>query len=480
EGSNGVGAELAASPRRQVAGPSRARDPPSMVVQGDFRKVSGISTEIFRQIETVENDHDASTAAALEAVERRGEMVVRLLDPRTLSKGAYDQAKRFLALQTGRLRALLPGARARPARPFPRKAGAAPEALRTPSLSAVFAVAEYPRPVFCVATAADAEALSPASLDNSGGWAGRRESGPVTCGGDVTACDEARFIVGTLAVWRVLVAFPVPSPCCDASDIDSSTTARFVNHLRARTEGRRRRRFSKPRARRTEAAAARWFCPSEGNGEDFCALRALRHMEGLRPGAPPRTLRARARDEFALRVQAYDSDRVFNATPENRSRRVLGTGSALALLGMPSQGPVTGVAPSWGPRRVRPGPQVGGAIRSDTKLFPRRDDYELAASGRLPRPPASGSASGRFRAYGRRAMGPPSARHCDSRLLNQRPPPLFDRREQRDGPPTETLTADLAGRRLVTVRWRSACRDILSFTGRLRPRCPPFMGCAAA
>ncbi|XP_042866805.1 rho GTPase-activating protein 100F-like isoform X6 [Penaeus japonicus] len=99
EGSNGVGAELAASPRRQVAGPSRARDPPSMVVQGDFRKVSGISTEIFRQIETVENDHDASTAAALDAVERRGEMVVRLLDPRTLSKAAYDQAKRFLALQ---------------------------------------------------------------------------------------------------------------------------------------------------------------------------------------------------------------------------------------------------------------------------------------------------------------------------------------------------------------------------------------------
>ncbi|XP_063873665.1 rho GTPase-activating protein 100F-like isoform X6 [Scylla paramamosain] len=99
EGSNGVGAELAASPRRQVAGPSRGRDPPSMVVQGDFRKVSGISTEIFRQIETVENDHDASTAAALDVVERRGEMVVRLLDPRTLSRSAYEQAKRFLAAQ---------------------------------------------------------------------------------------------------------------------------------------------------------------------------------------------------------------------------------------------------------------------------------------------------------------------------------------------------------------------------------------------
>ncbi|XP_068247813.1 rho GTPase-activating protein 100F isoform X2 [Palaemon carinicauda] len=99
EGSNGVGAEIAASPRRQVAGPSRGREPPSMVVQGDFRKVSGISTEIFRQIETVENDHDASTAAALDAVERRGEMVVRLLDPRALSRPAYEQAKRFLVAQ---------------------------------------------------------------------------------------------------------------------------------------------------------------------------------------------------------------------------------------------------------------------------------------------------------------------------------------------------------------------------------------------
>lgn len=29
-------------------------------------QVSGISSEIFKQIETVENDHDASTAAALE------------------------------------------------------------------------------------------------------------------------------------------------------------------------------------------------------------------------------------------------------------------------------------------------------------------------------------------------------------------------------------------------------------------------------
>ncbi|PNF17707.1 Rho GTPase-activating protein 100F, partial [Cryptotermes secundus] len=61
--------------------------------------VSGISTEIFRQIETVENDHDATTAAALEAVERRGEMVVRLLDPRHMGRAASEAAKRFLAMQ---------------------------------------------------------------------------------------------------------------------------------------------------------------------------------------------------------------------------------------------------------------------------------------------------------------------------------------------------------------------------------------------
>ena len=88
-----------------------------MVVQSDFRKVSvacillrlllddlmeqvsGISTEIFRQIETVENDHDATTAAALEAVERRGEMLVRVLDPRNMGRAASEAARSFLAVQ---------------------------------------------------------------------------------------------------------------------------------------------------------------------------------------------------------------------------------------------------------------------------------------------------------------------------------------------------------------------------------------------
>jgi len=62
-------------------------------------QVSGISTEIFRQIETVENDHDATTAAALEAVDRRGEMVVRMLDARHMGRAAQEAVKRFLMLQ---------------------------------------------------------------------------------------------------------------------------------------------------------------------------------------------------------------------------------------------------------------------------------------------------------------------------------------------------------------------------------------------
>ncbi|KAL1377056.1 hypothetical protein pipiens_016518 [Culex pipiens pipiens] len=71
------------------------KDP--VLLQGDFRKVSGISSEIFRQIEAVENDHDPSTAAALEAVERRGEMIVRILEPRCMgSRQAVEAGQKFL------------------------------------------------------------------------------------------------------------------------------------------------------------------------------------------------------------------------------------------------------------------------------------------------------------------------------------------------------------------------------------------------
>lgn len=70
-----------------------------------FLKVSGISTEIFRQIETVENDHhDATTAAALEAVERRGEMLVRVLDPRQMGRNASEAARSFLTVQVSSIK----------------------------------------------------------------------------------------------------------------------------------------------------------------------------------------------------------------------------------------------------------------------------------------------------------------------------------------------------------------------------------------
>ncbi|XP_076300595.1 rho GTPase activating protein at 100F isoform X4 [Lasioglossum baleicum] len=92
--------DISASPGRQApANQLRPKEPPPMVIQGDFRKVSGISTEIFKQIETVENDHDASTAAALETVERRGEMVVRVIEPRQMGRKASEAAKKFIAMQ---------------------------------------------------------------------------------------------------------------------------------------------------------------------------------------------------------------------------------------------------------------------------------------------------------------------------------------------------------------------------------------------
>ncbi|XP_055587609.1 rho GTPase-activating protein 100F isoform X2 [Uranotaenia lowii] len=76
-------------------GGGSSKDP--VLLQGDFRKVSGISSEIFRQIEAVENDHDPSTAAALEAVERRGEMIVRILEPRCMgSRQAVEAGQKFL------------------------------------------------------------------------------------------------------------------------------------------------------------------------------------------------------------------------------------------------------------------------------------------------------------------------------------------------------------------------------------------------
>lgn len=98
--------DLTASPGRAPPGPMPQNQQNSqqrqgvkepVLLQGDFRKVSGISSEIFRQIEAVENDHDPSTAAALEAVERRGEMIVRILEPRCIGgRQAVDAAQKLM------------------------------------------------------------------------------------------------------------------------------------------------------------------------------------------------------------------------------------------------------------------------------------------------------------------------------------------------------------------------------------------------
>ncbi|XP_055375732.1 rho GTPase-activating protein 100F isoform X3 [Condylostylus longicornis] len=102
--------DVTASPGRAPPGPlpnqmqhmSNQRQPSTggvkePILQGDFRKVSGISSDVFRQIEAVENDHDPNTAAALEAVERRGEMIVRILEARNIGgKHAVEAAQRLL------------------------------------------------------------------------------------------------------------------------------------------------------------------------------------------------------------------------------------------------------------------------------------------------------------------------------------------------------------------------------------------------
>ncbi|XP_059611302.1 rho GTPase-activating protein 100F [Phlebotomus argentipes] len=100
--------DLTASPGRAPPGPMPSNQGPiisqqrqgvkePVLLQGDFRKVSGISSEIFRQIEAVENDHDPSTAAALEAVERRGEMIVRILEPRCIGgRMAVEAAQKLM------------------------------------------------------------------------------------------------------------------------------------------------------------------------------------------------------------------------------------------------------------------------------------------------------------------------------------------------------------------------------------------------
>ncbi len=60
-----------------------------------FVKPRGISEEVFRQLETVQNRYDSSTAAAFRAVQKSGEMVVRTLDPRQFIRLASETAPKI-------------------------------------------------------------------------------------------------------------------------------------------------------------------------------------------------------------------------------------------------------------------------------------------------------------------------------------------------------------------------------------------------
>ena len=73
------------------------QNPPEVILQRDFRKISGITSEMFKQIEAVEKIHDRTTATLIEAVERRGDMVIRLLDPRALGRPGMDAFARYQA-----------------------------------------------------------------------------------------------------------------------------------------------------------------------------------------------------------------------------------------------------------------------------------------------------------------------------------------------------------------------------------------------
>ena len=65
------------------------------VLSSNSHQVSGISNEIFRQIETVENRYDQSTAEAFRTVQKSGEMVVRRLDSRQFIRLASETANKI-------------------------------------------------------------------------------------------------------------------------------------------------------------------------------------------------------------------------------------------------------------------------------------------------------------------------------------------------------------------------------------------------
>ena len=69
--------------------------PPEMVLQGDFRRVSGLTGDVFRQLEEVERMFD-NIGLPADSVQR-GEMLVRILDPRLLGAAGAEAGAKYLA-----------------------------------------------------------------------------------------------------------------------------------------------------------------------------------------------------------------------------------------------------------------------------------------------------------------------------------------------------------------------------------------------
>ena len=64
-------------------------------MRDEYKKPSGISEEVFRQLETVQNRYDSTTAAAFREFQKTGNMIVRTLDPRQFMRLANETAAKI-------------------------------------------------------------------------------------------------------------------------------------------------------------------------------------------------------------------------------------------------------------------------------------------------------------------------------------------------------------------------------------------------
>lgn len=89
-----MNAQLRPNPLIRPVGPGGSA--PEIVLQNDFRRVSGLTSDVFRQLETVERMFD-SIGVPADALQRPGEMLVRVLDPRLLGPAGAEAGVKYLA-----------------------------------------------------------------------------------------------------------------------------------------------------------------------------------------------------------------------------------------------------------------------------------------------------------------------------------------------------------------------------------------------